>query len=70
MDIPKTYMAMGTVKGRTVLWRINEDDSEHAMHLKHKECTATVRATAFSRDCKTLISVCNDGSIWKWNKVE
>lgn len=63
-------MALGDLHGTTFLWHLDGNEPAKAMRLKHRLCTGTVRATAFSRDSKILISVCDDGTAWKWDRVD
>lgn len=60
-------MAVGDANGTTLLWQIDENK---IIRLTHGSCTGQVRATAFSRDSKILISVCDDGTVWKWHRVD
>lgn len=69
-DISSTYMALGNSRGTTFVWKIDGDEPAKATHLTHHLCTSTVRSTAFSRDCKILITVCDDGTVWKWDRVD
>lgn len=63
-------MALGNGHGKTFVWQINQDEPAQGMVLNHFLCTAAVRATAFSRDAKILISVCDDSTVWKWDRVD
>lgn len=67
VDIANKYMAVGNERGTTFLWKL--DPPAKSMHLRHPLCTDTIRCVAFSRDSKILITVCDNGSVWKWDRA-
>jgi len=71
MDIGQTTLAVGNDKGKTFVWNLDVDYDELELKptvLNHPLCKATIRQTAFSKDGTLLICVCDDGSIWHWEK--
>jgi len=37
--------------------------------LSHGKCTTPVRQTAFSKDGSVLVCVCDDATVWRWDRV-
>jgi len=37
--------------------------------LSHNKCTTPVRQTAFSKDGTVLICVCDDATVWRWDRI-
>jgi len=71
MDFWKKILALGNQSGRTYVWDLDVEEPSQVKYvtLSHARCNSAVRQTALSRDGSVLISVCDDGSIWRWNKV-
>lgn len=66
------FMALGNQSGKVFLWEINTPDpnTTRVVTLSHPKCTSPIRQTTFSRDGQTLIYVCDDGTIWRWDRCE
>lgn len=71
LDIENKYMALGNQNGKTLLWELSTQDLTNAKcsTLQHIKCTSTIRQTAFSRNGEILICVCDDGTVWRWDRV-
>lgn len=69
LDLGHKFMALGNQCGKTFLWELNRADPEKSTcsTLQHFQCNKTIRQTAFSRDGSTLICVCDEGKVWRWD---
>lgn len=72
LDYWCNFLALGNQNGRTYLWELNTADPalSRCSILQHPQCTQAIRQTTFSRDADVLICVCDDGSIWRWDRIE
>lgn len=70
MDARLNMLALGNQVGKTYLWDLDVDDLAHSRYsvLAHPKCTSAIRQTSLSRDGNILICVCDDGSIWRWDR--
>lgn len=65
-------MALGNQNGKTFLWDLETTDPAQAKchTLQHHLCVTAIRQTSFSRSGDILICVCDDGTIWRWDRNE
>lgn len=63
-------IALGNQYGKVYVWELDPTDPRHAhcSTLNNNRCTSIVRQTAFSRDATVLVWVCDDGTVWRWNR--
>lgn len=66
------FLAVGNQLGKTFVWNLDVEDPTMAKQsvLIHPKCNSAVRQTAFSRDGSILMTICDDGTIWRWDLQE
>lgn len=69
-DYMQKVLALGNQNGKVFVWDIDDDDPTQAkcVVLCHGKCISPIRQTTFSRDGNTLICVCDDATIWRWDR--
>jgi len=70
MDGDGKSLALGNRTGKVFVWDLDVEDPAdiRCSVLAHPKCTSTVRQTSMSKDGSVLISVCDDGTLWRWVK--
>jgi len=61
-------LAVGNNIGEIKIWKIcSSPQKRHFANLTHQHCTSTIRMVSFSPDGNSLVAVCDDATIWKWD---
>jgi len=70
MDQAMETLAIGNSKGVTYVWDLTGEDPTvmQPNKLTHPKCKAIVRQTGLSRDGSIIICVCDDATIWRWDR--
>uniref|UniRef100_A0A1A9WA11 Polycomb protein esc n=1 Tax=Glossina brevipalpis TaxID=37001 RepID=A0A1A9WA11_9MUSC len=63
-------IALGNQYGKVLIWELDSIDPRHAHSytLNNIQCTSIIRKTSFSRDANVLVWVCDDATVWRWNR--
>ena len=66
LDADCTLLAVGNKSGKLYVWDV--DSPGCSCKLQHPQSKVTVRQTALSPDGSILIGVCDDSTIWRWDR--
>lgn len=70
LDFFQKYLALGNKRGKTFVWDLETQSPRDVKLciLQHPDCRFAIRQTSFSRYGDVLICVCENGTIWRWDK--
>ncbi|XP_026731784.1 polycomb protein EED [Trichoplusia ni] len=70
VDYSQRVIALGNQCGKTMVWELgNVAGGSRVSQLVHPRCVAAVRQVTLSRNGKILLTCCDDGTIWRWDRV-
>uniref|UniRef100_A0A1X7TSA1 Anaphase-promoting complex subunit 4 WD40 domain-containing protein n=1 Tax=Amphimedon queenslandica TaxID=400682 RepID=A0A1X7TSA1_AMPQE len=70
MDRKMKYLALGNQIGEIHIWDTTQNDvikGRPSVILSSAKCFTAVRQVTFSNDSKTIIGVCDNGTVWRWD---
>jgi polycomb protein EED len=71
LDFQLTQLAVGSQNGKVFVFDLDtEKPVNKRSAVGHPKCTAPVRQMAFSRDGNIMVSACDDGTVWRWDRKE
>ncbi|XP_073114095.1 polycomb group protein FIE1 isoform X4 [Elaeis guineensis] len=69
-DFHYNAAAIGNREGKIYVWELQSSPPVLIARLAHAQCKSPIRQTALSFDGSTILSCCEDGSIWRWDVVQ
>ena len=71
MDKRQKILALGNQVGKTYVWDMNVEEPSLISYsvLSHPKCTSAIRQTSLSKTGNILICVCDDGTVWRWDRI-
>ncbi|KAK8467866.1 hypothetical protein PHAVU_007G166700 [Phaseolus vulgaris] len=61
--------AVGNREGKIFIWELQSSPPVLIARLSHPQSKSPIRQTATSFDGSTILSCCEDGTIWRWDDV-
>jgi len=68
VDYNQILLAMGNQVGKIYLYSLEDPSLCKPQILSHSRCNSAIRQISFDINAKVLIAVCDDGTIWRWDK--
>ncbi|KAM7492669.1 hypothetical protein LguiA_035590 [Lonicera macranthoides] len=68
-DFHYNAAAIGNREGKIFVWELQSSPPTLIARLSHVQSKSPIRQTAMSFDGSTILSCCEDGTIWRWDTV-
>ncbi|NP_001237614.1 FIE [Glycine max] len=68
-DFHFNLAAVGNREGKIFVWELQSSPPVLVARLSHPQSKSPIRQTATSFDGSTILSCCEDGTIWRWDDV-
>nr|GMD74152.1 polycomb group protein FERTILIZATION-INDEPENDENT ENDOSPERM [Ipomoea batatas] len=68
-SFPLIFNLLGNREGKIYLWDLQTSPPVLIARLSHFQSKSAIRQTAVSFDRSTILSCCEDGTIWRWDVV-
>ncbi|OIW03160.1 hypothetical protein TanjilG_11797 [Lupinus angustifolius] len=68
-DFHYNSAAIGNREGKIFVWELQSSPPVLIAKLSHPQSKSAIRQTATSFDGSTILSCCEDGTIWRWDDV-
>lgn len=72
IDSGYNLLAVGNQEGKVFLWNLRAkgvSPKSSRVTLAHKRCTSTIRQVAMNSDASILICVCDNSTVWRWDRT-
>ncbi|MBA0668392.1 hypothetical protein Goklo_001313 [Gossypium klotzschianum] len=69
-DFHYNAAAIGNREGKIFVWELQSSPPVLIARLCHAQSKSPIRQTATSFDGSTILSCCEDGTIWRWDSVQ
>ncbi|GIY92913.1 polycomb protein EED [Caerostris extrusa] len=71
LDAEQKILALGNQVGKAYVWDLDVEDPGMARCtvLTHAKCNSPIRQTSLNKDGSVLLCVCDDGSVWRWDRL-
>ncbi|KAJ8747511.1 hypothetical protein K2173_009248 [Erythroxylum novogranatense] len=68
-DFHYNAAAIGNREGKIYVWELQSSPPVLIARLSHAQSKSPIRQTAMSFDGSTILSCCEDGTIWRWDAI-
>ncbi|KAI6690507.1 polycomb group protein FIE1 [Syzygium oleosum] len=68
-DFHYNSIAIGNREGKIFVWELQSSPPVLIAKLSHAQSKSPIRQTAMSFDGSTILSCCEDGTIWRWDAI-